>query len=156
MEWITEKAVELGVLKIVPVAMRRSVVKLDPRKEETRIRRYRAIAETAAKQAGRNVVPEVSPVLSVEEAAALAGGLDVLLVPYECAEDMEATREVLSRLPREGRIGIVIGPEGGFELQEVERFRNAGGRVITLGKRILRTETAGLYLLSVLSFLYGD
>ncbi|MBO4412188.1 MAG: 16S rRNA (uracil(1498)-N(3))-methyltransferase [Lachnospiraceae bacterium] len=156
MEWITEKAVELGVSMIVPVAMHRSVVKLDAKKEEARIRRYQAIAGTAAKQAGRNVIPGVTPVVSVEAAARMAEGLDVLLVPYECAEDMAKTRQVLENLPKEGRVGMVIGPEGGFELAEIERFKAAGGRVITLGKRILRTETAGLYLLSVLSFLYGE
>jgi len=156
MEWITEKAVELGVSEIVPVSMHRSIVKLDAKKEEARIRRYQEIAKTAAKQAGRNRIPEVKPVMTVEDVARAAGSLDALLVPYECAENMEHTRSVIAGLPKTGRIGIVIGPEGGFEQEEIERLEAAGGVVLTLGKRILRTETAGLFLLSVLSYTFGE
>lgn len=156
MEWITEKAVELGVYEIVPVEMRRSVVRLDKKKEEARIRRYQAIAETAAKQAGRNIVPKVRGLMSVEEAARYAETLDAVLVPYECAEDMDETRTWINSLPKSGSIGVVIGPEGGFEREESERFLKAGGKLLTLGKRILRTETAGLYVLSVLSFIWGE
>lgn len=156
LEWITEKAVELGVHEIVPVAMHRSVVKLDPAKEEKRIRRYQGIAEAAAKQAGRNRIPKVKPVMTAEEAAEYAKTTDALLVPYEGADDMEKTREIIGDLPKCGRIGIVIGPEGGFEQEEIERFRAAGGRIITLGKRILRTETAGLFVLSVLGYTLGS
>ena len=156
LEWITEKAVELGVYEIVPVAMHRSVVKLDPKKEAKKIERLQAIAEAAAKQAGRNVIPKVTPVMTTEKAAEYAKTLDALLVPYECAENMDRTREVIAGLPKSGTIGVVIGPEGGFEQEELERFTGAGGKVITLGKRILRTETAGLYVLSVLGFSMSD
>ena len=156
MEWITEKAVELGASAIVPVSMHRSIVKLDAKKEEARIRRYQEIAKTAAKQAGRNRIPEVKPVMTVEDVARAAATLDALLVPYECAEDMVYTRSVIAGLPKTGRIGIVIGPEGGFEQEEIERLKAAGGIVLTLGKRILRTETAGLFLLSVLSYTFGE
>ena len=156
LEWITEKAVELGVSEIVPVAMHRSVVKLDPKKEAKRIERYQAIAEAAAKQAGRNAVPKVLPVMTVKEAAEYAKTMDALLVPYECAEDMGRTREVIAGLPKSGKIGVVIGPEGGFEQEELEKFRAVGGTVVTLGKRILRTETAGIFVLSVLSYTLSE
>lgn len=155
-EWITEKAVELGVFEIVPVAMHRSVVRLDEKKEAKKLERYRLIAETAAKQAGRNLIPEVRPVMTVKEAASYAKTLDDLIVPYECAEDMARTREVVSGLKRAGSVGVVIGPEGGFEAEEIEAFQAAGGKIVTLGKRILRTETAGLYVLSVIGFSIGD
>ena len=156
LEWITEKAVELGASEIVPVAMRRSVVKLDPAKEEKRIRRYQGIAEAAAKQAGRNRIPIVRSVMTTEEAAAYAKTFDALLVPYECAENMARTREVIAGLPKCGTLGIVIGPEGGFEQEELKQFQEAGGEVITLGKRILRTETAGPAALSAFMSLYGE
>lgn len=161
MELIIQKAVELGAARIVPVASRRCVVKLDAKKEESRRKRWQAIAESAAKQSGRAVIPEVCPMVSFAGALQQAAELDVRLIPYECADEilggdgespMEKTRKLLSGIRRGQSVGIFIGPEGGLEKSEVESAMAAGVRPITLGKRILRTETAGLCILSVLMF----
>lgn len=153
LELIIQKAVELGAARIAPVLMHRSIVKPDPKKEENKRKRYQAISESAAKQSGRNRIPEVTRVMSFKEALEDAKeNTDVLLIPYECADNMEETRAILSGIPKDARIGIFIGPEGGFERAEVEAVLSAGGKSITLGRRILRTETAGLMILSVLMF----
>lgn len=153
MELIIQKAVELGAYEVVPVATKRCVVKLDAKKADSKVKRWQAIAESAAKQAKRSVIPNVHSVLTFGEALEYAKELDGLLIPYELATDMEHTRQVLKEISEKKSIGIFIGPEGGFEEEEVDKARNIGAREITLGNRILRTETAGLYLLSVLGFL---
>lgn len=152
MELIVQKAVELGVYQVIPVAMKRSVVKLDEKKAKKKAERWQQIAESAAKQAGRGCIPEVQPVISYREALSKAAELNVLLLPYELAEGMKATKEVIRKILPGQSIGIFIGPEGGFEREEVEQAMEAGAQVITLGKRILRTETAGLTVLSILMF----
>lgn len=153
MELIIQKAVELGVAQIVPVATKRSVVKLDEKKAEKKQSRWQAIAESAAKQSKRAVIPQVFPVLPMKEALKEAGKMDMLLIPYELAEGMEETRKRLNEVKQKQSVGIFIGPEGGFEEEEVRLASEVGAYPVTLGKRILRTETAGLYLLSVLGFL---
>lgn len=153
MELIIQKAVELGVHQIVPVASRRSVVKLDKKKEEKKIVRWQAIAESAAKQSKRMYVPQVAGVMSFGEAVQYAGKLDVVLMPYELAKGMKETKEIIRGIQKGQSVGIFIGPEGGFEEEEVRQAVSlAGARPITLGKRILRTETAGLTVLSILMF----
>ncbi len=156
MDLVVQKAVELGAKRIVPVAFGRCIVKLDHKKAQARQKRWQAIAESAAKQAGRSVVPEVGKVLSAPEAFEDAKGLDVRLIPYECAKDMEGTRQTLSQIKKGQSVGVFIGPEGGFELSEVEEAVRQGACPITLGRRILRTETAGLCILSVLMFWLED
>ncbi|MCI9283789.1 MAG: 16S rRNA (uracil(1498)-N(3))-methyltransferase [Lachnospiraceae bacterium] len=152
MEWIIQKAVELGAYQIVPVATRRAVVKLDSKKAEAKGKRWNAVAESAAKQSGRMMIPKVSGVIGFSEACAMAGQLDCALIPYELARDMGETREVLSRIRPGMQVGIFIGPEGGFDVEEVEEAKAAGLLPITLGRRILRTETAGMTALSILMF----
>ena len=152
MELIVQKAVELGVYQVIPVAMKRSVVKLDARKEETKIRRWNTIAESAAKQSKRIVIPEVTGVMSVKEALAYAADFDLKLLPYENARGMAATKEQVEAVRPGMDIAVFIGPEGGFEETEVEEARAAGFYPISLGKRILRTETAGLTMLSILMY----
>ena len=152
MELIVQKAVELGVYQVIPVAMKRSVVKLDARKEETKIRRWNTIAESAAKQSKRIVIPEVTGVMSVKEVLAYAADFDLKLLPYENARGMAATKEQVEAVRPGMDIAVFIGPEGGFEEKEVETAISEGAKPITLGKRILRTETAGLAILSVLMF----
>ena len=132
--------------------MKRCVVKLDEKKSQKKLARWQQIAESAAKQSKRMLIPEIHPVVSVKEAAAFAGRLDVMLLPYEMAGGMEKTREIIRQIRPGQSIGIFIGPEGGFEESEVALLEEAGAKVITLGKRILRTETAGMALLSVLMF----
>ena len=153
MELIIQKAVELGVYAVVPVATKRAVVKLDDKKEAKKLVRWQSISESAAKQAKRLIIPEVMPVMSFKEAVAFSQTMDVRLIPYELAENMAYTRQVLSQIKPGQSIGIFIGPEGGFAEEEVELALNSGMETITLGKRILRTETAGMTVLSILMYL---
>lgn len=156
MELIIQKAVELGVYEIIPVATRRAVVKLDEKKEASKVRRWNTIAESAAKQSGRMLVPEVTGVMTLREAYTYAAAFDINLIPYELAEGMRDTKEVIGRVRPGMQVGIFIGPEGGFDVEEVEAAVEAGIHPITLGRRILRTETAGLTALSVLMFQLED
>lgn len=152
MELIIQKAVELGVYEIIPVATKRTVVKLDEKKALKKVERWNNIAEGGAKQSGRDIVPKVTSVMSFKEALTYAKELDVVLIPYELAEGMEQTRRIISAIEKGQSIGVFIGPEGGFETEEVEYAKETGAKAITLGKRILRTETAGLTTLSILMY----
>ena len=156
MELIIQKAVELGVKEIIPVATKRCVVKLDNKKEASKIKRWQAISESAAKQSRRTIIPEVAPVMTFKEAINRAKEFDLGIIPYENFKDMKETREVLEKVQKGIKIGIFIGPEGGFEESEVRYAFENGIRPISLGKRILRTETAGLTILSVLMFQLED
>lgn len=149
MERIIQKAVELGAHQIIPVAMKRSVVKLDEKKQKSRIARWNGIAVSAAKQSGRGMIPVVTGVMTMDEVLKAAEKLNMLLVPYENASGMEATREALALVKAGMDIGILIGPEGGFDPEEIERLQKAGARTVSLGRRILRTETAGLSALTL-------
>ena len=149
MELIIQKAVELGVDSIVPVEMKNCVVKLDDKKKQSKILRWQAIAESAAKQSKRNIVPKVYDVLSFSDSLNLAESLDLIMVPYENENGMGATKQVLCELKNCSSVGIFIGPEGGFDYTEIEKAVQKGGKSISLGKRILRTETAALTALSV-------
>lgn len=152
MDLIIQKAVELGAYEIVPVAAHRSVVKLDEKKAAAKVSRWQAIAEAAAKQSRRGVIPRVQQVMDWERALDYVKDLPVKLIPYELAEDMGRTREVLENLEPEQDIAVFIGPEGGFEEKEVASAVAAGAVPITLGRRILRTETAGMTVLSWLMY----
>lgn len=152
MDLIVQKAIELGAYEVIPVAAKRCVVKLDDKKAAAKTARWRGIAEAAAKQSRRGVVPNVHDVLSMREAIAYAEDMDVKLIPYELAEDMEHTKHVVETVKPGQRIAVFIGPEGGFEESEVQAARDAGIEPVTLGKRILRTETAGLAVLSWLMY----
>ena len=152
MELIIQKAVELGVHTIVPVSTERTVVKLDAKKEANKRKRWMNISESAAKQSGRLYIPEVTPVVSYKEALSMAKEMDIRLIPYELAEGMEKTREIMSNIRPEQSIAVFIGPEGGFESSEIEKAMEIGIQPITLGKRILRTETAGLVTLAMLVY----
>lgn len=148
MELIIQKAVELGVHAVIPVSCKRSVVKLDDKKAKSKVARWQQIAEAAAKQSKRGIIPEVKTVLSMKEAVALAEQCEVKLIPYELAEGMEKTKEIINSLKPGEDVAIFIGPEGGFEESEVQLAIENGIVPITLGKRILRTETAGMTVLS--------
>lgn len=148
MELIVQKAVELGVYEIVPVATKRAVVKLDEKKAKSKIARWQTISEAAAKQSKRRIVPEIHSVMSFKEAVNYAKEMPVKLIPYELAEGMEKTREIISNLKPGEDIAVFIGPEGGFEESEISLALEHGMEPITLGKRILRTETAGFTVLS--------
>lgn len=158
LELIIQKCVELGVTEIVPVSMKRCVMKLDEKKSASKIARWQAIAEAAAKQSKRGIIPTVAGACTFGEALKKAQKLDVLLLPYELADadSMEKTRDIFEKLKPGESIGIFIGPEGGFDDSEVSKATEAGAQTITLGKRILRTETAGLTVASwIMFFLDG-
>ncbi len=152
MELIVQKAVELGVYEVIPLAVKRCVVKLDEKKARAKANRWQGIAEAAAKQSKRGVVPVVKEPMTMKEAAAYARGMDVKLIPYELAEDMAHTKKVIESIRPGESVAVFIGPEGGFEEGEVAEAIAAGIEPITLGKRILRTETAGLAVLSWLMY----
>ena len=152
MELIIQKAVELGAYEVIPVETRRCVVKLDGKKAAKKVDRWQQIAESAAKQSKRMLIPHVHDVISFKEALKYAESMDICLIPYELAKEMPETKEILAAIEPGQSIGIFIGPEGGFEEKEVEAAIEGGAKPITLGRRILRTETAGLAILSVLMF----
>jgi 16S rRNA (uracil1498-N3)-methyltransferase len=156
MELIIQKAVELGVHEIIPVRTKRVIVRLDEKKEAKKLARWQQIAEGGAKQSGRGRIPEVKPVMDFAEALSYAGSLDGVLIPYEKAEGITKTREIIAGLKGRRSVGIFIGPEGGFDEKEVEAAVGAGAAPVTLGRRILRTETAGLAMLSVLMFEFEE
>ena len=152
MEMIVQKAVELGVAEIVPVAMKRCVVKLDAKKAAKKVSRWNTIALSAAKQAKRGIIPEVREVRNFKDILEEVQDTEFMLVPYEEAKGMQASKELISQAKGKKSIGIIIGPEGGFEKEEIEQLKAAGGQTMSLGKRILRTETAGMTVLSILMF----
>ena len=156
MELIIQKAVELGVYEIIPVRTKRVIVKLDDKKESKKIARWQQIAEGGAKQSARGLIPEIKPLMGFSEALRYAKELDAVLVPYEKAEGMAKTREIIKDLKGKKSVGIFIGPEGGFDETEIEEAIAAGAFPVTLGRRILRTETAGLTMLSVLMFEFEE
>ena len=151
MELIIQKAVELGVHQVIPVASKRAVVKLDKKKEEKKLTRWQAISESAAKQSKRSLIPKVSEPVSYKEAVAYAMKLDQKLVPYENERGMAATREAVEAVRPGESIGIFIGPEGGFAPEEIEAVKGEM-KLISLGSRILRTETAGFTTLAILMY----
>ena len=148
MELIIQKAVELGVYEIIPVATKRAVVKLDEKKSKSKISRWQAISEAAAKQSKRAIIPTVADVLSFKEALKDCQKAEIKVIPYELAEGMDKTKEIISNLKPGQDVAIFIGPEGGFDDGEIEAAIGTGVVPVTLGKRILRTETAGFTILS--------
>ena len=152
MDLVIQKATELGASDIYPVSTSRTVVKLDAKKAEKKVARWQGIAEASAKQCGRSKIPFVHEVTTFPHALITAGELDVLLIPYERAEGMEDTRRAVEEIRPGQSVGIFIGPEGGFEETEVGQAVSKGTSPVTLGKRILRTETAGLVILSILLY----
>ena len=153
LELIIQKAVELGACEIVPVMTKRTVVKLSEEKKiNKRLERWQSIAYAAAKQCDRGIIPTVHKPVSYEEALAMADQLDYNVIPYELQTGMEEARKIVDQACKQRTLGIFIGPEGGFEPEEVERAMTRNIHPMTLGKRILRTETAGMALLSILMF----
>lgn len=152
MELIIQKAVELGAAAVVPVATKNAVVRLDEKKAQVRGKRWQAIAESAAKQSKRSRIPRIEPVMTLKEAFSLTrdSRFDLCLIPYELEEGMDGMKKVLSQVAPGQKIAVFIGPEGGFDGEEIRQALEMGIRPVSLGSRILRTETAGLAILSVL------
>lgn len=152
METVIQKMIELGAYRIIPVSTKRCVMKLDEKKADKKIVRWNAIAESAAKQSKRGIIPEVTMPMTFKQALVDAADMEVVMIPYENAENMNYTREVVNSIKSGDNVAIFIGPEGGFADEEVQAAIDNGAKEITLGKRILRTETAGMTLMSVLMY----
>ena len=154
MDLIVQKAVELGAAEIIPVSMERCVVKLDAGKVAKKTARWQTIAESAASQSRRSIIPGVLAPMSMKEAVEYAKEqTEVRVIPYELQEDDGSVKQYLESLKEGQSVSIFIGPEGGFAPGEVELAKEAGIRPISLGRRILRTETAGLAILSWLIYI---
>ncbi len=151
MEWVLQKAVELGVIAVVPVVMTRSIARPDARDADKKRERWQRIADEAAGQSGRGILPTVEPILSWRQAAARLCSPQTLLC-YE--KGGQPLGEAVS--PAETAVNLVVGPEGGIDPAEVAAIRNGGGRIVTLGPRILRCETAPLAALTVLMERTGN
>lgn len=156
MEYIIQKTTELGIHEIVPAKLSRCVVKIDNKKDEAKkLDRWQKIAVSAAKQSGRGIIPEISPIMSIDEIIEKSKEFDLFFVPYEC-EEQKTLKETLLSKKDVKTVGFLIGPEGGFDITETEKIRNAGIATVTLGKRILRTETAGEAVLAMTMYEIGD
>lgn len=155
MEWIVQKATELGVDRIIPVRMNRCIVRLDDKDAGKKTDRWQKIAREACKQSGRCLVPEVSLPVSLNEAIPMLKSLQASAVPWEDADSLGPSGFAASH-PGLSSLGIVIGPEGGIEPAEIRQLEEAGCLPLTLGPRIMRTETAGLAAVSALMALYGE
>ncbi len=154
MEYIIQKTTELGIAKIVPCIMDRCVVKLSDGIEK-KVERWRKVAYEAAKQSGRGVVPEVTMPVKFDDAVKMLKENDIYFAPYEC-ENMNTLKSVLLERENPSTVGFMIGPEGGYDLDEVEKLKNENVNTVTLGKRILRTETAGEAVVSMTMYEIGD
>lgn len=150
MDLIIQKATELGVTKVVPVSTKRIVAKID---KESKMERLRRIAFEAAKQCGRAYIPKVEEPVTYEKALLMMSECDAAIIPYECEKDGKIGDAVPKGIKT---LGIMIGPEGGFEEYEVEAAEKIGAKRVTLGKRILRTETAGLIASALCLYIAGD
>ena len=156
MEYIIQKTTELGISRIVPCASMRCVVKLDGQKAEAKKQeRWQKIAAEAAKQCGRGIIPEVSMPMTIKEVINSAKDYDLFFVPYEC-EEQTSIKSVLTSIDEPKNIAFIIGPEGGFDLSEIDMIKKSGIKTVTLGKRILRTETAGEAVLAMTMYEIGD
>lgn len=154
MELVIQKGTELGVSKFIPVAFKRSIVKLSGKDEQKKIERWQKIAEVASKQSHRDLVPEIASVISVKNICQLVPEYDIILLAYEEETKHSMKQELLNiKYTKENlRIAVVIGPEGGIEQEEVCELEKAGARSVSLGKRILRTETVALQVASIIMY----
>lgn len=157
MEYIIQKSVELGVYDITPVEMKRCVVKLNEKDKSKKIERWQKISEVAAKQCGRDIIPQINNIINIKNICNLIQEYDMVLVAYE-NEEKNTLKEQLENIKKQNnskskvKIGIIIGPEGGLEEKDVETLKENGAKVITLGRRILRTETVALNVLSIIMY----
>jgi len=155
MDYIIEKCTELGISRIVPVATTRSVVKIsDKKSEEKKLERWRKIASESVKQCGRGKIPEVTDVMSVAQAIDFSKNLDLTIAAYECENETSLKSVLSSQSPK--TVGVFIGPEGGLDDTEVKMFCDADIKTVTLGKRILRTETAGHTVLTAVMYEFNE
>lgn len=154
MEIIIQKGTELGVTKFIPTNMKRCIVKLDRKDQAKKIDRWNKIAEVAAKQSGRDLIPKVTDLETIKTITSKITEYDLVLVAYEMEKETYIKEELLKlkSIKENYKIAVVIGPEGGLELEEVELLKSQGAKVISLGKRILRTETVALQVASIIMY----
>ena len=156
MDYIIQKNTELGISKIVPAKLARCVVKLENKAaEDKKCERWQKIAIASAKQSGRGIVPVIDNPMTVDEIIEDVKDYDLVFVPYEC-EDQSRLKTIVESVPDAKDIAFIIGPEGGFDISEIEKFKEAGIKTVTLGKRILRTETAAESVVSMLMYAYDE
>ncbi len=154
MDLIVQKCVELGVFSVIPVSMERCVAKIEPAKAQKKMQRWQKIAEAAAMQSKRRVIPKVAPPMTMKEAVAFArDNTDVRILPYELMKEDGSTKALLESIRPGSSVSVFIGPEGGFTTEEVAEAKEAGILPVSLGRRILRTETAGMTVLSWLIYI---
>lgn len=156
MELIIQKSVELGVYDIIPVEMKRCVVKLNEKDKQKKVLRWQKISEVASKQCGRNRIPKINNITNIKNICNLTKEYDILLIAYE-NEKLITIKQELQKIKEnikksEVKIGIIIGPEGGFDQSEIKMLEENGAKTITLGRRILRTETVALNVLSIIMY----
>lgn len=155
MDEIIQKGTEVGIKEFYPVATHRSIVKIkDIKKEESKVERWNSIADEAAKQSKRDFLPKVQNVISFDEMIILLKDEKNIIVPYE-DEKANGIKSKLQAID-DGNIHIIIGPEGGFEPYEIEKLKSIGAEIVTLGPRILRTETAGVVAATIVLYELGD
>ena len=155
MEYIIQKTTELGIVRIVPCQMARSVSKIDAKDSKKKQVRWQKIAEEAAKQSGRGIIPEVLEPVGFDEALKMMGESDLAFAPYECEENNSIKTTLLAGKSAK-TISFMIGPEGGYDIAEIEKLKDKNIKTVTLGKRILRTETAGEAVLAMIMYELGD
>lgn len=155
MELVIQKAVELGVYDITPIEMKRCIVKLTEKDKVKKLQRWQKIAEVASKQSGRNTIPKINEIKSIKNICNLFTNYDIVLVAYENEKENKLKNE-LEKLKLDQKenlkIGIIIGPEGGIDKEEIELLKKQDAKIITLGNRILRTETVALNMLSIIMY----
>lgn len=155
MDFVVQKATELGAASFVPLTLERSVVKLTDKKAEQRQERWQRIAQEAVKQCGRVTVPDIRPVQSLNDLLFAAEDYDLILFPWE-EEQETSVKAILNEHLNCHKVLCILGPEGGMTREEMLAVKKAGGRVVTLGKRILRAETASVAVLSIVQYALGD
>lgn len=155
MDYIIQKTTELGIDKIIPCAMDRCVSKLDEKDAHKKQQRWQKLCEEAAKQSGRGIIPEVGMPVTFKKAIEIMKEYDLCFAPYEC-EEKNCIRDTLLSKKDVKTVAYMIGPEGGYSLEEKEQLKSSGIDTVTLGKRILRTETAGEAVLSMIMYEIGD
>ncbi len=154
MEFIIQKGTELGVTNFIPVKFNRCIVKIDKKDVEKKLSRWQKISEVASKQSGRDIIPNIEKIVGVKDICDIINKYDIVLLAYEQEKDNYIKNELekIKNTKMSFNIAIVIGPEGGIEEKEVEILKNAGAKVISLGKRILRTETVCMQMVSIIMY----
>ena len=159
MELIIQKCVELGVYDITPVEMKRCIVKLNEKDKIKKIQRWQKISEVASKQCGRNMIPKINNIISIKNICQVCSNYDIVIVAYE-EEKQNKIKEELKKLKNNQnsdiKIAVLIGPEGGIDLEEIENLKKQGAKIVTLGDRILRTETVALNILSIIMYEFEN